>query len=285
MVNNLYIIYACHINSENHIDLINWQLYILKKYIDHIKIVFSSDIDDKLFYSKINLDRNQITKVKNEGYDTIKYQIGLLNINKIKYDYIIFMNDSFFFWREVEDIFSFIKNQSEYDFIGLLNNNSIKEHYQSWFLCLSNKIMNEILKLRPNSSGKSSIKIIEDCEINFTNYLINKYKSHVLYNYGRNIFTENDYFDKIKNDYFPVIKNKFLLSRSYPYIKFPDDFNPNIYKNIYSDLNTLTDQEANNHFINCGMKEQRLYKENQKVFVEDKFLDYIPKNLYKNFNI
>ena len=195
------------------------------------------------------------------------------------------MNDSFFFWRNVDDIFSFINNNNIYEFIGVLDSSQNKYHYQGWFWCFSNSIVNEILKLRPDQSSNSSLKVIQECEVNFSNFIINKYKAHVIYNYNRNIFTEEDYFDKIKNYNFKIIKNKFLVSRSYPYIKLPDDFNPNIYKNIYSDLNTLTDEEAYNHFINCGMKEQRLYKENQKVFVEDKFLDYIPKNLYKNFNI
>ena len=47
----------------------------------------------------------------------------------------------------------------------------------------------------------------------------------------------------------------------------------------------MNDNDAYNHFINHGMKEQRLYKTNQLPYIEDKYHRYVPSELRNIFNI
>ena len=56
----------------------------------------------------------------------------------------------------------------------------------------------------------------------------------------------------------------------------PKDFNPSLYKNIYNDLNNLSENELKLHYLNYGIKENRVYKLN---------LPYdFNTNIYRNLN-
>ena len=56
--------------------------------------------------------------------------------------------------------------------------------------------------------------------------------------------------------------------------KLPEDFNPNLYKKIYKDLEKLTKKQLIEHYLNNGINERRIYKLPE---------DFNPK-MYKNKN-
>ena len=61
----------------------------------------------------------------------------------------------------------------------------------------------------------------------------------------------------------------------------PDDFDPEIYKNLHKDLKSMGNIDAINHYINFGKREKRIYKKNEeKESKESKK----PKNNLKYYN-
>jgi hypothetical protein len=60
----------------------------------------------------------------------------------------------------------------------------------------------------------------------------------------------------------------------------PHDFNPTFYKKIYNDLRNMSDKESEEHYINYGIKEDRVYKiDNDILFNPD-----IYRKIYKDLS-
>ena len=83
------------------------------------------------------------------------------------------------------------------------------------------------------------------------NFCIDYYKNNDKYKFNNNINNINN----INNDDI-------------------NDFNPEIYKSIYDDLQSLNDNELISHYLNIGIKENRIYK------IPDDFDPEFYKNIY-----
>jgi GR25 family glycosyltransferase involved in LPS biosynthesis len=62
----------------------------------------------------------------------------------------------------------------------------------------------------------------------------------------------------------------------------PYDFNPNIYKNLNSDLSHMNEEELIKHYINYGINEKRIYKYKYNLPID--FNPYIYKNYYNDIS-
>ena len=61
------------------------------------------------------------------------------------------------------------------------------------------------------------------------------------------------------------------------YDKFPDDFDPKVYKSLHIDINHMSISKAAEHFKVHGFKEGRTYKQGQQV----RLAKYLVKALEK----
>jgi hypothetical protein len=108
------------------------------------------------------------------------------------------------------------------------------------------------------------------------NSLINPHlKIHYMtQNTGKYVITAGELcihwnWDKVYND----LKNNCN-------IKLPYDFDPIFYKKVYPDLANLTNKEAELHYLEHGIKEDRVYK----IYNEIKFDPVVYKRIYKDLS-
>ena len=245
------IIYACHIKSEYQLQIINHNLNIIKPFSNLILIVYSLEeqnktIDKKLLEWKKNISIISLQKVINKGYDFEKYKIGIKILIKEKklnsINYVILMNDSFFFIRPIDDIFTELdrKIAKNYQFIGFLKSKEIKNHYQSWFWCLNYKIVMKLYNIIKNRYYDNKQKIINNFEVDISNKFINNFKSDCLYNFdiSKNMFYHHpDIYQEKLDDGFPIVKCNLFSA------KFREKYNfklpPNIDAYIPKDIFTI----------------------------------------------
>ena len=115
-------------------------------------------------------------------------------------------------------------------------------------------------------------------------------KSHTIFSKKNGLFEENDpininfiepYREKYISDTdYPIVKIKALAGTSYSSNTLPNDFDPSIYKFLNNDLQHLTNNDLIQHFIHNGMKEGRLYKNNQL-----RHPPYYLENILRKLNI
>ena len=292
------------VNSSEFINL-NLEKKIKDKYFDK-NIVFNDIITDELCFAYKNkyadlknLNNNQlrnhwinigkkekriISVLKNNIYFDYKENDKFIchgkfiyYLNKIdysNYDNIILTNDSFIITRSLFDFKNLIDKNTE--LVSLLDSNDIKYHYPDFLRAYNYVGIKKILEYYEKNKKNISdfLSTIINYEIN-SSELFNDVK--ILYknenNYIKNIHYDNDKLeDYLYNKNYPVIKlKKFYGPNTYDG-KLPEDFNPNEYKNLYSDLCNFSDIDALNHFINHGMYEGRYYKKNQ-ICILPKFLE------------
>lgn len=63
-------------------------------------------------------------------------------------------------------------------------------------------------------------------------------------------------------------------------LKVPNDFNPTLYKKIYNDLANMTDEQAAQHYVHHGIKEDRIYKIDKEI----EFDPAVYKRIYKDLS-
>jgi hypothetical protein len=63
-------------------------------------------------------------------------------------------------------------------------------------------------------------------------------------------------------------------------IKVPSDFNPTLYKKIYGDLSHMTDEQAAQHYVHHGIKENRIYKIDKEI----EFDPVVYKRIYRDLS-
>lgn len=121
------------------------------------------------------------------------------------------MNDSIFFLRRIEDIFSKICSliDENYQFIGINRADSHKIHYQSYFWVFSNEVLNEFKDyLEDDILTISKNDLIKKYEVGLSNMLINKYKSISIYNIQQWLYYPEKIVKLIDQYNFPIIKIK-----------------------------------------------------------------------------
>ena len=170
------VIMAVYPKNLNYIIIINM---LLKLNFKKIIIVYSSQDYSIAHIPLLKNPRIQIIEVENIGYDFKKYYTGLLATKNEKYNRIWLINDSFIItdpnifvgdmWRQI------LYN----DLTGCYYSHEIKEHIQSYFMVLSNKMMEYFVsKLTPYkftsiNSARDKKKLILDLEVNLTNEILN----------------------------------------------------------------------------------------------------------------
>lgn len=232
-MNKILLSYAVHINNYNEIKVIEYCLSFLSKYCKQIGISYSisNDIDDnkiKNLLKTLNKFKNIkiYPKIKNVGYDFKKHvntitQFKIDNLIEKDY-YILLMNDSVIpiNSKYLDLTFSRITELIElgYEYIGFLESNQIKTHYQSWFWLFNEKLKDLILSKINYILNNKNIKlskpiIIHKLEIEISNSLINNKKSTYIYKFDlpKNIFYFHldDLLKAIDND-FPFLKKNYF---------------------------------------------------------------------------
>lgn len=183
------IVYACHLKNGALYNIIRYTL--LNVFIPlHIPImlIYSTDIGHhELFTEFYKIPWIHLKQVPNQSYDIRKYLIGIELLQSMQVDYIVLVNDSLTFFKDIRYIITMLHYMQE-DLIGLIDCNLIKYHYQSYFLIVSHRLatyMLDYLKLFRYYS-RSKEEVIYQFEVSFTNHIIHhSYFSHaVLYLYA-----------------------------------------------------------------------------------------------------
>lgn len=278
-------IYASHIKNEDDVKLIRCNIKLLVKNLNKIYFVYSSDVGFCNIYENPNID---YIKVNNVGLDLAKYHYGLSKI-KEKYDWYILINDSITFIREIYDLFFVLNYCEKYDFVGLIDSHEVKYHYQSFFWCLQENIKDIIIEKFKNVFNMDKNELIYNCEIKFSNKIINAYETLSLFKFG--------YFDKeIEKKYIGSNPNfltklgEFIEATNYPIMKvklllckciFPEllklkniksQFDWKTYAHFNKDLPAhFGEKEYTKHFYEQGYFEDRIYSADlyneQKKFI------------------
>ena len=147
-IKNDIVILAVYPKNLNYIFTIN----MLLKY-DFKKIIIIYSAEDSYKIGKACLLENpkiQMVKVDNIGYDFKKYYIGLLTVKNEKYNRIWLINDSFIITKPNIFVGDMWRQILYNDLFGCYRSHEIKEHIQSYFMILSNKMVARFVsKLAP----------------------------------------------------------------------------------------------------------------------------------------
>lgn len=272
------LFYACHIKTNNWGKLLKHNISKISNYCSNIYIIYSidenlHDFNQLFFENQFDNPNIILMKVDNYGYDFFKWKVCLERHQTFS-NTIILMNDSFVFIKDIDNIMNEIKTKINNDvkFIGFSESDINKKHYQSWFWVLDNSLISEFCSMVTDESvncENGSMNVILNCEIEISNYFINKYISCSIYHTNSdNLILES--LEKLIDNGYPVVKLQCLKRAKYEKDEKITDFDANIYKNLHSDLKHLTDKELITHFFMAGIHEGRKYKSNQQSYIPEK---------------
>ena len=192
-----------------------------------------------------------------------KWVYGLSKINSSKYDNIMLTNDSFVITKPLTELALLIEPTTE--LTALVDSYQTKYHYPDFLRIYNHNGLKKIIKYYNDNKSKITdfFSVINVFEIN-SSLIFKSVKVLFKMNYKGNIHFDNEYLeDYLYNKNYPVVKIKKITSNFYIDKNIPSDFNVKDYKTINADLVNFSDNDAFNHFKNCGLNEGRLYKKNQ----------------------
>lgn len=206
------LVYVSYIDKPSKIDLLKYNLNFVKKYFDNIILVYSSYNDKPLPKNFCNLKEDQIVLHSNEGYDFEKYKFGVKSFLNVPTKYTVIMNDSVTIASNLHNVFSSIDVYFDrgYEYLGFVENQEIKTHFQSWFLVFSLESLNYFYNyLKKPISDKQ--KVINEYEVNLSSKMIKEFKSMSLFESPHNPFYFQDVIDNLfkENKLFFVKNNSF----------------------------------------------------------------------------
>jgi len=152
---------------------------LLKLNFKKIIIAYSGQDYSIAYTPLLKNPRIQIIEVENIGYDFKKYYTGLLATKNEKYNRIWLINDSFIITNPNIFVGEMWRQILYNDLTGCYYSHEIKEHIQSYFMVLSNKMVEYFVsKLTPYkftsiNSARDKKKLILDLEVNLTNEILN----------------------------------------------------------------------------------------------------------------
>ncbi len=179
-------------------------------------IVINGEIQPE-YKERLSLVCKEVIIRKNEDYDVGAYRDVLLNyLNEyelLKFDEVIFCNDTFFgFFPPIKDIFSSM-NKSDCDFWGLSYvDRGIFSFVSTYFIVFRSKIINnnEIYKFFKHDFPEDMNSYLK-AYVYFEKYLFYKLKT-LSYKY--------DYIEKLNESTYNVFKNSsFYIKHGSPYLK------------------------------------------------------------------
>ena len=142
-------IIANHTNSKIKYNISLNNISFIKNFVTNIVII---DSENELFASCLKedlKDTNIISNhyfVKNDHYfDFGKWNFAIEKINKKKYDYILFLNDSIILTKEIEKYFIYIETvmATELNLYAYNDSTQITYHYQSYLFLIKNTILDK----------------------------------------------------------------------------------------------------------------------------------------------
>lgn len=196
------IIYATHntlekmskllINNMGMIDITDIETIIVVISLTKINDIVDKNKICEYLINTLNKNIILIQDVTNLYYDFGKYKIGyeyILNKDKTHTKYLYLMNDSFVIFKKQDIISKEIKDHiNNVDLLGIIENNEINDHYQSWWLIIKKNLFeyyfNNIILI--NTKSKLSFKyikrkIIEQNEVKLCNEIMKLYNTYSIY--------------------------------------------------------------------------------------------------------
>lgn len=209
------LVYVSYIDKPSKIDLVYYNLNILQKYFDKIVLVYSTYNDKPITKECLNLEDDQLILHPNEGYDFEKYKIGIKKFLDIPTIYTVIMNDSVSISSDLYNVFHSINNyfSEGYEYLGFVENQEIKTHFQSWFLVFSSKSLKYFHdNIKEILSNKQDV--IDVYEVNLSSKMIKEFKSVSLFQFQRNPFYSQRMIDDLnRSNKLYFIKNNCFLEK------------------------------------------------------------------------
>ncbi len=168
------------------------------------------------------------------------------------YDYVFFMTDKIFLNDSISGFFDLIMNGMDaIPFYSLIDSYEYKYHLSDSLFFIKSKMVPVLV---------SFFQIRYDSIQNNRDYVVNV-RTEIM-----NLFPLSDCYIKCREsepEEYPFIYFSFFTSPFYENKSLPEDFDPEEYKDLHSDLQHLDNEAATNHFLKYGIQESRLYKHNQ----------------------
>jgi len=284
---NPLIICACHTDSKLKLKSLIYSLKYYKELSQNIILInsleFNGLIEKELENVKIKMNiiirytNNTHLLCHQKWYEILTEYIDIYKSFILTNDSIIVINSLHKFKNEYYN--------SNKELVGLLDSWQVKYHYPD-FLRYYNKEgiikwINFYLKNRDNCNGYNDL--VHKIEIESTNITKNRSAAYNMdTNYKKNIHFDDEmtsyYLNHLK---YPIIKIKKIQSIIYTIdpkiyklndeeiIKriLPKDFKSHVYKELHSDLSSLSDSSLERHFVFHGVKEGRKYKFDQQTSI------------------
>ena len=196
------IIYATHntlekmskllINNMGMIDITDIETIIVVISLTKINDIVDKNKICEYLINTLNKNIILIQDVTNLYYDFGKYKIGyeyILNKDKTHTKYLYLMNDSVVIFKKQDIISKEIKDHiNNVDLLGIIENNEINDHYQSWWLIIKKNLFeyyfNNIILINTKSKlsfGYIKRKIIEQNEVKLCNEIMKLYNTYSIY--------------------------------------------------------------------------------------------------------
>lgn len=211
---------------------------------------------------KIYFDYTQNDKFVCHG----KWLYALSKYNYANYTNLILTNDSIVITRSLYDFKQLMTPTTE--MVALLDSYETQHHYPDFLRAYNSvgikKIIDYYEKNKQNITDFLSMIIIYEIQssnlFNSVSVLFKSPETPVNIHINNTLLSEYLYTKQ-----YPVVKLKKIIFTQYT--AFPSDFNSKEYKLLNADLINFTDEDAKLHFINHGMHEGRLYKNNQSIHI------------------
>jgi hypothetical protein len=246
------LVYVSHLDSESKIPLVEYNLKQLTPFFEKTILVYSSTDPKNIFLKNgfCGLSADDINLIPNEGYDAGKYKFGLSKIDCSDGHYTALINDSVSIINSLTYIFlrlDSLLNQG-FDYIGFLESEEYKRHYQSWFTVVNNKSA-DYYTTNVNTNLNKKRDVIHHNEVALSNQMIYNFNSCSLFKHTTNIFYKQpDVFLKYVLAGFPFVKNNAFDSRflENEKLKFNESLkDPNyVNKTLYNLIQTYYKQLA-----------------------------------------
>ena len=236
MFENKTILVYSHYSKNGKIDSYNYYMInFFSRLVDTV-FILSNSSKEKWSLPRMNvyiLNYDFKSDFSNLYVFLLRYQVFIIKINRL-----FFINDSFLvadkqvFEHKIKDNFFSSKPTENYQ--GLILSNAHNIHYQSYFLCVKNTIINQFIDyFKKHKNPVNHVDAINKYELGLSRTFLNKNIQYICYN---NNPTALYPYEIIKN--YGIIKRQQLLSTyniksQLTYIQLQQ------FKNTYKDNNEL----------------------------------------------
>ena len=208
-------IMACHANTEEkYLTAVNNFSY-LQSFNNDIIVINSIN---EAYSENLKNDLNEKSKIYFEVKNNMHFDIGKFihvckNVDTSAYDFVVFINDSFFITGSIFPFYNLMIERNV-ELYGFTSSTELKHHYQSFLYGIKSNYIPKFIELYESKKHlfTSHHNVIMQFEIHFADLFTNKDCYLSLENYptnkGLNIFFHNDllYAKLIRSRLLPIIK-------------------------------------------------------------------------------